>query len=131
MRHAAAMIRASFAIATLVAALVMVSPAASAQDYLVNGRPASANETQYLVAQGMPAGNWQIDGWGISPAAGAKPAVVVNVDAGKCFYVLDVRLGDCSAVIAENEPSGPDHVRLATAEPQNAAQVRHAGMAAE
>jgi hypothetical protein len=125
------MIRASLAIATMAAALVMVSPRADAQDYLVNGRPASASETQYLIAQGMPAGNWQIDGWGISPAAGAKSAAVASADPVKCWYVLDVPLGDCGAAIAQNEPTGSDHVRLAPAEPQHAAQVRHAGMDAE
>jgi hypothetical protein len=128
---AAKMIRASFAIATIAAALVMVGPPANAQDYLVNGRPASAGETQYLITQGMPAGNWQIDGWGISPAAGAGPAAVSDAVAGKCWYVLDVPLGDCSVAIAKDEPTGSDHVRLAAAEPRHAAQVRHAGTDAE
>jgi hypothetical protein len=110
MRHTAAkMIRASLAIAAVVAGLFMASPQASAQSYFVDGRAASAAEVQYLASQGMPAGNWHIDGWGIGPAQNGATMQLASADAsnGKCWYVLDVPLGDCdtSRAIASRDPA--------------------------
>lgn len=109
MRQAAAMvIRMSLAIATVATGLAMAS-SANAQGYLVDGRAASTAEVRYLVSQGMPQGNWRIDGWGIGPAevAAKQQAVPVSANSGGCFYVLDVLLGDCAATsraVAERAP---------------------------
>jgi hypothetical protein len=127
MRQAAAkMIRASLATAAVVAGLFMASPQASAQSYFVDGRAASATEVQYLASQGMPAGNWHIDGWGIGPAQIGVTAQLASADAsnGKCWYVLDVPLGDCdtSRAIASSDPAPGTllqtavHAQLASAE---------------
>jgi len=129
---AALMVRASFAIATAVAALIAASPSASAQHYLVNGHPASVAQAHYLASQGMPSGDWQIDGWGISPATSdhSRP-VVADANNGRCWYVLDVPLGDCGAgdrAIAQNEPAAPQPVQVAATDAAAAQQVRHAGL---
>ena len=107
-QSAAMMIRMSFAIATVAAGLAIAS-SANAQGYFVDGRAASTAEARYLVSHGMPAGNWRIDGWGISPAevAAKERAVPVAANSGKCWYVLDVLLGDCAAtsrMVAERAP---------------------------
>jgi hypothetical protein len=107
-RTAPMMIRASLAIVTVAAGLVVASSSPRAQAYLVNGRPASAVEVRYLSSHGMPPGNWRIDGWGIGPADGyLKQAASAADSAPKCWYVLDVPLGDCGtagAVIAARSP---------------------------
>lgn len=110
MRQAAAkMIRASLAIAAVAAGIVMAIPQASAQSYFVDGRAASAVEVHYLASQGMPAGNWHIDGWGIGPAQIGVTKQLASADAssGKCWYVLDVPLGDCDTTraIASRDPA--------------------------
>ena len=126
-RPAAMMIRTSFAIAAVVAGLVLASLSASAQDYLVDGRAASAAEARYLTSQGMAPGNWRINGWGIGPADSSTIRKIASADAstGGCWYVLDVPLGDCGAAgkaIAERAPdsgSSPQsrpHVQLAAVE---------------
>jgi len=125
-RLAAMMIRTSFAVAAVAGGLILASPV-SAQDYLVDGRVASFAEARYLTSQGMPPGNWRINGWGIGPAASGtiRQTASANAGNGECWYVLDVPLGDCGAAgkaIAErapgsgSSPQSPPHVQLAVAE---------------
>jgi hypothetical protein len=128
MRHlTAATIRTSVAIAAVAASLIMASPPASAQGYFVNGHAASAAEVQYLSTHGMPPGNWRIDGWGIGPADNGFNRQLASSDTekGKCWYVLDVPLGDCgttSNAIASRDatpgtlPPRSLHAELAAAE---------------
>jgi hypothetical protein len=130
MRQAAAkMIRASLAIAAVAAGLVMAIPQASAQGYFVDGRAASAVEVQYLASQGMPAGNWHIDGWGIGPAQIGVTKQLASADAssGKCWYVLDVALGDCdtSRAIASRDPAPSALPQTAVRTQLAAAEVRN------
>jgi len=124
-RPAATMSRALLAIATIAVGLVMASPS-RARDYFVNGHPASVTQAQYLSAQGMPPGNWRIDGWGIGPAQGGnlKHLASATDGTGKCWYVLDVPLGDCGTLVAAVDTRATDthavshsprHVQLATA----------------
>jgi hypothetical protein len=123
-RPVATMIRASLAIATIAVGLVMASPT-RAQDYFVNGHPASVAEARTLSSQGMPPGNWRIDGWGIGPAEGGNVkhlAAATGGNTGKCWYVLDVPLGDCGVLVAaagysatNAMPQSARHVQLATA----------------
>jgi hypothetical protein len=124
---ATTMIRASLALATIAVGLVMASPT-RAQDYFVNGHPASVAEARTLSSQGMPPGNWRIDGWGIGPAEGGNVkhlAAATGGNTGKCWYVLDVPLGDCGVLIAAADkrstdagatPRSPRQVQLATAQ---------------
>jgi hypothetical protein len=126
-RPVATMIRASLAIATIAAGLVMARPS-RAQDYFVDGHPASAAEARILSSQGMPPGNWRIDGWGIGPAEAGNVKHLVAAtggSTGKCWYVLDVPLGDCGVLVAAADkrptdagatPQSPLHVQLATAQ---------------
>ena len=133
-RPAAMMSRAVLAIATIAAGLVMASPS-RAQDYFVNGRPASVAQAHYLSSRGMPPGNWRIDGWGIGPAQGANLKHLASADDGtpKCWYVLDVPLGDCEALVAAVDTRATDtpavshsprHVQLATAAAEDAISGR-------
>jgi hypothetical protein len=62
------------ALAIATAALNVFDPAvAHAQDYIVNGHEASMAEAQFLASYSVPAGHWQIDGYGISPIADEHP----------------------------------------------------------
>ena len=72
---------------------VGATTAAQAQNYVVNGRAASANEAFQLAAHGIPAGHWSVNGFGIT--ATATRAVAKQPAGGpKCWYVLDVKLCD-------------------------------------
>ena len=125
-RTAAMMIRTSFAIAAVVAGLVLASLPASAQDYLVDGRAASAAETRYLTSQGMAPGNWRINGWGIGPAdSSSRKIASADASTGGCWYVLDVPLGDCGAAgkaiaarapVSGSSPQSRPQVQLAAVE---------------
>lgn len=125
-KPAAMMIRMSLAIAAVAVGLIAASPSANAQGYLVEGRAASVAEARYLVSQGIPPGNWRIDGWGIGPADSGyiRQTASAKVSDGECWYVLDVPLGDCGAtgkMVAEravdsrSSPQSSQHVQLAAA----------------
>lgn len=86
-------IRGFLAIAGVVMGLGAVVPAAQAQEYQVNGRAASKAEAQLLASYRMPAGEWVVDGFGIT-AGRSGPAVQPAKADNKCWYVLDVLLCD-------------------------------------
>lgn len=67
---------------------------AQAQSYVVNGRPASANEAIQLAAHGIPAGHWSVNGFGITSAAATRAVARQPASGPKCWYVLDVKLCD-------------------------------------
>ena len=78
-----------------IVALNVIAPLAHAQDYVVNGHAASKAEAQFLASYSAPAGQWQVDGYGISRVADEHPASpVVKIAGRKCWYVLDVQLCD-------------------------------------
>src|ERR1700722_15916222 len=65
----------------------------SRPDYIVNGHKASKAEAQFLASYSAPAGQWQVDGYGISRVADEHPAPpIVKTTGRKCWYVLDVQL---------------------------------------
>ena len=80
-------------VAAVVAGLGAVAPAAQAQEYLVNGRAASKAEAQLLASYRMPAGEWVVDGFGITAGRNLPAAQPAKAD-NKCWYVLDVLLCD-------------------------------------
>lgn len=49
-------------------ATTMASTTANAQEFTVNGKPATVAQAEYLVSHGFAPGDWVIDGWGIAPA---------------------------------------------------------------
>jgi hypothetical protein len=65
---------------------------AHAKGYVVNGHAASPAEVQLLASHGVPPGQWLVDGYGISPAAGPGVQSASDSVVTKCWYVLDVRL---------------------------------------
>lgn len=81
----------ALAIVTAAALNVFAPAVAYAQDYVVNGHSASKAEAQFLASYSAPAGQWQIDGYGISRVADEHPAPPAG---RKCWYVLDVLLCD-------------------------------------
>ena len=54
------------ALLAMIAGGLLMAPAAQAQRYLVNGRPATGEEDQLLASRGFAAGAWRMNGWGIS-----------------------------------------------------------------
>jgi hypothetical protein len=84
------------ALALAVAArLMMPSHSAGAQDYIVNGHAASVVEARYLASAGAPAGEWWINGFGIT-RIGDGP---VRAPVHRCWFVLDVQLCDEDAPV--------------------------------
>jgi len=75
---------------------LLMTPAAHAQRYLVNGHPATAREEQVLDSHGFDAGAWRMDGWGISQDV-AHADFVSEPRLPQCRYVLGVPL-DCDEV---------------------------------
>jgi hypothetical protein len=66
-----------------------------ADSYIVNGRAASPAEAQHLVASGVQPGAWEVNGYGIAPAAERAAFTAPTEPSGKkCYYVLDVLLCD-------------------------------------
>ena len=71
------------ALAIATAALNIFAPAVGyAQDYIVNGHNASKAEAQFLASYSAPAGQWQVDGYGISRVADEHPAPPVAKTIG-------------------------------------------------
>ena len=75
---------------------LLMTPAAHAQRYLVNGHPATAREEQVLASYGFDAGAWRTDGWGISRDV-AHAEFVPEPRLPQCRYVLGVPL-DCDEI---------------------------------
>jgi hypothetical protein len=73
--------------------LGLLSTAAFAGGYTVNGHAATPAEMQLLTSYGAPPGNWVVDGYGISSAV-QKAAAQTSATGKKCYYVLDVPLCD-------------------------------------
>ena len=65
----------------LTAAIVVLNvfaPASHAEEYVVNGHAASKAEAMLLTSYSAPAGQWQVDGYGISRVADQHPAPVAQ-----------------------------------------------------
>ena len=77
----------------MIAGGLLVTPAAHAQRYLVNGHPATAKEEQLLRSYGFTAGAWVVNGWGISLDT-ERANFVPEPRLPQCHYVLGVPL-DC------------------------------------
>ena len=77
----------------IIAGGLLVTPAAHAQRYLVNGHPATAKEEQLLRSYGFAAGAWRMSGWGISLDV-EHADFVPEPRSPQCRYVLGVPL-DC------------------------------------
>jgi hypothetical protein len=86
----------ALAIAAVVMAFGLASPATYAQGYVVNGHAASQAEAQMLASHGALPGKWQVDGYGISAADTEHKQRGLTADSGgrRCWYVLDVLLCD-------------------------------------
>jgi len=82
----------------------LLSPAV-AQNYIVNGHPATPKETELLASWGMADGEWMVDGWGIrlvklATLSAAEKAAADDAAWRKCRYVFGVEIGDCAMVVS-------------------------------
>jgi hypothetical protein len=75
---------------------LLMTPAAHAKRYLVNGHPATAGQELFLASRGFDAGAWRVDGWGISLDV-AHADFVPEPRLPQCRYVLGVPL-DCDEI---------------------------------
>ena len=82
----------SLVVAGIALGLGLFDVSAQAKGYVVNGHAASPAEVQLLASHGVPPGEWLVDGYGISPAAGPVVQSASDSNGTKCWYVLDVRL---------------------------------------
>jgi len=57
--------------------LDVFAPVVRAQDYVVNGHAATKAEAQLLTSYSAPAGEWQVDGYGIARVVDEHAARVV------------------------------------------------------
>jgi hypothetical protein len=84
-------------IAAVAAGLGFFNAPTFAQNYVVNGQPATAAQVQFLVSNGFQPGAWVVNGFGIAPADSGSAIVRATAaqNTGKtCWYVLDELLCD-------------------------------------